>query len=106
MFVTAGYLDAQISTEGTVRGVVRDAGGGVLPGVTVTAVSSTIPGTHISVSESDGQYRLLNLPPGLFDVAAELQHIGAAEQVIGGENELRHFERPVHRGAEQDARER
>ncbi len=72
VFVTAGPVDAQISSEGTVRGVVRDAGGGVLPGVTVTAVSPTVPGTHMSVSESDGQYRLLNLPPGVFDVVAEL----------------------------------
>jgi hypothetical protein len=52
--------------------VVRDTGGGVLPGVTITAVSPTVPGTHISVSESDGQYRLLNLQPGVFDVVAEL----------------------------------
>ena len=65
VMVTAGPVDAQIASEGTVRGVVRDAGGGVLPGVTVTAVSPTVPGTHISVSESDGQYRLLNLPPYL-----------------------------------------
>ena len=72
VMVTAGPVDAQIASEGTVRGVVRDAGGGVLPGVTVTAVSPTVPGTHISVSESDGQYRLLNLPPGVFDVVAEL----------------------------------
>jgi hypothetical protein len=43
-----------------------------MPGVTVTAVSATAPGTHISVSESDGQYRLLNLQPGVFDVVAEL----------------------------------
>jgi len=72
VFLTAGPVDAQISSEGTVRGVVRDAEGGVLPGVTVTAVSATVPGTHISVSESDGQYRLLNLSPGVFDVVAEL----------------------------------
>jgi hypothetical protein len=68
----AGPADAQIASQGTVRGVIRDADGGVLPGVTVTAVSPTDPGTHITVSESDGQYRLLNLSPGAFDVVAEL----------------------------------
>src|SRR5262245_36599162 len=72
LFLPAGTVEAQISSEGTVRGVIRDAEGGVLPGVTVTAVSPTAPGTHISVSESDGQYRLLNLPSGVFDVVAEL----------------------------------
>jgi hypothetical protein len=56
VFVTAaGSVDAQIANEGTVRGVVRDTWGGVLPGVTLTAVSPTVPGTHIAVSESDGQ---------------------------------------------------
>jgi hypothetical protein len=69
---TAVPADAQIATEGTVRGVIRDAGGGVLPGVTVTAVSPTVPGTNVSVTESDGQYRLLNLQPGAFDIVAEL----------------------------------
>lgn len=72
VFLPAGPVHAQISSEGTVRGLVRDAEGGVLPGVTVIAVSPTVPGTHISVSESDGQYRLLNLQPGVFDVVAEL----------------------------------
>jgi hypothetical protein len=72
VMVTAAPANAQISGEGTVRGVIRDAAGGVLPGVSVTAVSPTVPGTHLAVSESDGQYRLLNLPPGVFDVVAEL----------------------------------
>jgi hypothetical protein len=72
VMVTAAPANAQISGEGTVRGVIRDAAGGVLPGVSVTAVSPTVPGTHLAVSESDGQYRLLNLPPGVFDIVAEL----------------------------------
>jgi hypothetical protein len=70
--LTAGPAAAQVSSEGTVRGVIRDTEGGVLPGVTVTAVGPAAPGTHIGFSESDGQYRLLNLPPGVFDVVAEL----------------------------------
>lgn len=72
LIVTAGGVDAQIGSEGTVRGVIRDAEGGVLPGVTVTALSPTVPGTPISLSESDGQFRLLNLQPGVYDIVAEL----------------------------------
>ncbi len=68
----AGPVDAQVIGQGTLRGVIRDAGGGVLPGVTVTAVSPTIPGTHVGVTDADGTYRLLNLPPAVFDVVAEL----------------------------------
>jgi hypothetical protein len=57
VMATAAPVDAQVVSEGTVRGLIRDADGGVLPGVTVTAVSPTVPRTHISVSESDGDDR-------------------------------------------------
>jgi hypothetical protein len=69
----ASHATAQIGAEGTVRGVVSDTDGGVLPGVTVTATSATSPQTYGSLTEADGQYRLLNLPPGRFNIAAELQ---------------------------------
>ena len=39
--------------------------------VPVKAASANIPGVHSTTTESDGQYRLLNLPPGLFNVTAE-----------------------------------
>jgi hypothetical protein len=68
-----GLVSAQTAVEGTVRGVIHDEQGGVLPGVTVTATSPTVAGTFTAVSEPDGSYRLLNLSPGEYSVAAELQ---------------------------------
>jgi hypothetical protein len=46
--LAAGPAHAQIASQGTVRGVVRDSEGGVLPGVTVMATSPTDPGRHMA----------------------------------------------------------
>ena len=52
------------ATEGSIRGYLRDEQGAVLPGVSVTATSPTVGGTYTAVTDQDGHYRLLNLPPG------------------------------------------
>jgi hypothetical protein len=62
---------AQTADLGAIRGVVTDSGGAALPGVTISAISADAPGVHTAVSEGDGQYRLLNLPPGVFTVTAK-----------------------------------
>jgi hypothetical protein len=64
---------AQIVSEGSIRGVIRDAQGAVLPGVTVTAASPTVAGIRTNVSDSQGDYRLMDLPPGEYTLNAELQ---------------------------------
>ena len=61
---SSSHVAAQ-TTDGSIRGYVRDVQGGALPGVTVTAVSSDAPRPHVAVSDTDGLYRLLNLPPGI-----------------------------------------
>jgi carboxypeptidase family protein len=68
----AAPLWAQSSAEGTIRGIIRDEQGGVLPGVTVTATSPSVAGAVTAVSETDGSYRLLNLRPGEYTLIAEL----------------------------------
>lgn len=59
--------------DGSLRGTVRDEQGGAIPGVTVTATSPGLITPAVAVSESDGTYRLINLPPGTYTVQAELQ---------------------------------
>ena len=68
----AAPADAQVGAEGTVRGVVRDEQGGILPGVTVTARSPTVAKATVAVSDGDGGYRLINLAPGDYTLSAEL----------------------------------
>ncbi len=73
LFAFSGWVRAQSTAEGTVRGVIHDEQGGVLPGVTVTATSPTVAGTFTAVSDGEGGYRLLNLAPGEYTITAELQ---------------------------------
>ena len=54
----------------TLAGVVRDASGAVLPGVTVEASSTAlIEKIRSAVSDGSGQYRITDLPPGNYSVA-------------------------------------
>src|SRR3954462_3636120 len=53
-------------------GIVTDAQGAVLPGVTVTATSPALIGTQATVSEPNGRYRFASLPEGTYTVTFEL----------------------------------
>jgi hypothetical protein len=56
-----------------IAGVVRDASGGVMPGVTVEASSpALIEKTRSVVSDGDGQYKIINLVPGTYSVTFTL----------------------------------
>jgi len=58
--------------QGSLRGYVKDEQGGALPGVTITAKSDALIQPATAVSETDGSYRLINLPPGTYTLTAEL----------------------------------
>lgn len=67
--------------RGSVRGKVTDAQGGTLPGVTVTASSPNVGGTFSAVTDTAGDYRLLNLPAGSdYRVAATLDGFSRFER--------------------------
>ncbi len=66
--------DASAPTAGTLRGYIKDDQGAALPGVTVSAASTSVAGVHTAVSDTEGFYRLIDLPPAdLHTVTAELQ---------------------------------
>ena len=70
-FVSAA--DAQTTTGG-IRGIVRDATGGVLAGVTVEGSSpALIGGPVVNVTNADGQYRFEGLSIGITRSASTLQ---------------------------------
>ena len=60
---------AQVQS-GTIAGTVTDEQGGVLPGVTVSLSSADRTSTF--VTEADGRFRFLNLPPGTYTLAVTL----------------------------------
>ncbi len=75
---------SQTTAEGSIRGIVRDEQGAVLPGATVTAVSITAPAPAAAVTDGTGLYRLLTLVPGTYKVTAKLQGFSEVvrEQVV------------------------
>src|SRR5262249_24527911 len=63
---------AQAET-GSIAGVVRDASGGVIPGVTVEASSSAlIERVRSATTDSQGLYRIVDLRPGTYTVVFTL----------------------------------
>ena len=59
--------------QSSVAGVVRDASGAVLPGVTVEAASPVlIEKVRNAVTDGTGQYRLTELPPGPYSLTFTL----------------------------------
>ena len=61
------------TTQGGLRGYVKDPSGALLPGVIVTATSPDLIRPVTATTDAEGYYRLLNLPPGTYTVTAELQ---------------------------------
>ena len=62
---------AQTFTAG-VRGAVRDADGGVVPGVTVQLVNEASNASREALSNGTGEYNFSAVPPGTYTVRASL----------------------------------
>src|SRR5712664_3796056 len=59
--------------QAVITGVVKDASGGVLPGVTVEAASPVlIERVRSVVTDATGQYRIVDLRPGTYSVTLSL----------------------------------
>lgn len=65
-------LPALASETATVSGTIKDVSGGVLPGTSVTARNVATGVARSTVSGADGGYRIPALPPGSYEVTAEL----------------------------------
>ncbi|HEX8030457.1 MAG TPA: TonB-dependent receptor, partial [Vicinamibacterales bacterium] len=59
--------------QGSIAGSIKDPSGAVLPGVTVEAASpALIEKTRSAVTDSAGNYRIVDLPPGTYSVSFTL----------------------------------
>ena len=67
-------------SSATLTGTVKDASGGVLPGVTLTAKNVATNDTRTTVTSNEGLYRLTNLSRGTYEVSAELQGFKTLKQ--------------------------
>jgi Carboxypeptidase regulatory-like domain len=59
--------------RGSISGTIKDASGGVVPGVTVTATSVQTQTPTVAVTDATGFYTFPNLRPGQYVVNAELE---------------------------------
>ncbi len=60
------------ATSADVAGVVRDQTQGALPGVTLTATNIETNATRLAFTDGEGRYRIAALPPGRYDITADL----------------------------------
>ena len=66
-------LSSPAYADSSIAGVVKDASGAVLPGVTVEAASDVlIEKVRTAITDGTGTYRILALPPGTFTVTFTL----------------------------------
>src|SRR3982751_5547267 len=67
--------------QATITGVVKDASGAVLPGVTVEAASPVlIEKVRSASTDGAGQYRIINLLPGTYSVTFTLTGFGTVKR--------------------------
>ncbi len=72
VLLLAAVAFPQAQSYGRLEGVVRDAQGLVLPGVTVTLSGEAILGDRTATTDTNGTYRFLALPPGTYNLKFEL----------------------------------
>src|SRR6266508_5435965 len=66
-------VSAPAFAQATIAGSVKDSSGAVLPGVTVEAASpALIEKTRSAVTDGTGQYRIIDLRPGIYVLTATL----------------------------------
>ena len=70
--VLTGAAAAAQEFRGRINGTVTDNTGAVLPGVTVTASSPALIQPQVQVTGTDGSYRFLALPPGVYEIDFDL----------------------------------
>ena len=72
-FVLLCLLPAAAHAQSSLTGIVKDTSGAVLPGVTVDASSPVlIEKVRSAVTDTSGQYRIVDLRPGTYSVKVTL----------------------------------
>jgi hypothetical protein len=73
LFACFGSAIAQSVGSGTIEGTVRDESNAILPGVTLTISSPQLLAKEVTqVTDSAGDYKFVDLPPGTYRLKAEL----------------------------------
>lgn len=73
-------LVAQDLDNVTISGNVTDQNGAVIPGATITATLITTKTERTVVADGDGNYKLIQLSPGVYNVKASFTNFAAEEK--------------------------
>jgi hypothetical protein len=83
-------IAAQDLDDVTVIGKVVDANNAPVAGATVTARQTTTGLERTVTTDSDGNYRIIELPPGIYSIKTSMQGFGSQEktdlETIAGQN--------------------
>src|SRR5215216_7266377 len=77
--IAVAWLGAPSSAaaQSAIAGVVKDTSGAVLPGVSVEVASpALIERTRSAVTDAAGQYKIIDLRPGVYTITFQLQGFG------------------------------
>lgn len=85
-----GPAQAQDLDNVTISGIVTDQNRALIPGATVTATLTAKRVERTVVTDANGQYSLIQLPPGVYNVKAASANFAAAEKsdlnALSGQN--------------------
>ncbi len=74
LLLSVSQLPLSAQVRGRLTGTVRDANGDMLPGATVTVKGEALQReSAVSITDSNGRYRIGQLSPGDYEVSVELQ---------------------------------
>ncbi len=81
LMLLAFAVTSPAQTLGTIAGVAKDPSGAVLPGVSVEVASpALIEKLRTAVTDGAGQYRIVNLPPGIYSATFTLAGFSTVRQ--------------------------
>ena len=89
---------------GSLRGVVSDPSGGVLPGATVVLLNEATLQTRQATTDSKGGYFFASVPPGVYTVRIEMPGFKKAENkaIRMSANDTKGFDVTLQVGAQSE----
>jgi len=73
-------VPAMAQETGSISGQIRAEDGSPMPGVTVQASGPLLPAGRSEVTDADGRFDIQRLPPGNYEVSAELTGLGIVKR--------------------------
>jgi hypothetical protein len=80
LFLLPLALSAQDLDNVTIRGKVADQNGAIVPGASITATLIATKVERTTVADGDGNYKLIQLPPGVYNIKASFASFATEEK--------------------------